>query len=205
MWRNTDVENFVEWLRAWNARRPATARAGFYGLDLYSLSSSIHAVLDYLDRVDAEAAKIARQRYGCLMPWAKDPQGYGRMAVTRGYKACEEGVVRMLRDMLDKQIAYGKHDGDDLIDAVGNARLVRSAESYYRAMYYGDAQSWNLRDTHMFETLASVLDAKGPDSKAVVGRTIPISATHRRPRWVQCAASSTSDSFAASSLVAKRC
>jgi erythromycin esterase-like protein len=168
MWRNAEVEAFVEWLRTWNRGRPPNARAGFYGLDLYSLSSSIHAVLDYLDRVDPEAAKIARQRYGCLMPWAKDPQTYGRMALSQGYKACEDGVVNMLRDMLDRQIEYGRHDGDDVLDAVGNARLVRSAESYYRTMYYGDAESWNLRDTHMFETLTSVLDAKGPDSKAVV-------------------------------------
>jgi erythromycin esterase-like protein len=35
-------------------------------------------------------------------------------------------------------------------------------------MYYGSADSWNLRDTHMFETLCQIIDAKGPDSKAVV-------------------------------------
>ena len=48
MWRNTDVVEFLEWLRAHNDPRPDAA-AGFYGLDLYSLHASMEAVLRYLD------------------------------------------------------------------------------------------------------------------------------------------------------------
>jgi len=168
MWRNTDVEAFIEWMRAWNEGRPAEARTGFYGLDLYNLSGSIQAVLDYLDRVDPEAAKVARERYGCLTPWAREPQGYGRMALTAGYSRCEQGVVRTLTEMLERRLEYTAHDGDSFLDASANARLVKNAEAYYRAMYYGAAASWNRRDTHMFETLCAILDAKGPDAKAVV-------------------------------------
>lgn len=168
MWRNIDVESFIDWLRHWNAGRPPERRTGFYGLDLYNLSSSIRAVLDYLDRVDPEAAAVARQRYGCLMPWAKEPQRYGRMALSSGHARCRDGVIETLRDLLDKQIEYIRDDDEAFLDASASARLVKNAEAYYRAMYQGAAESWNLRDTHMFETLCAVLDAKGPDAKAVV-------------------------------------
>lgn len=167
MWRNTDVEAFTEWLRSWNGDRPPEQRTGFYGLDLYNLNASLRAVLDYLDKVDPEAAQIARQRYACLTPWAREPQAYGRMALTTGYAKCEAGVVRTLQEMLDRHLEYARHDGDLFLDATQNARLVRDAEAYYRAMYYGAAESWNLRDTHMFETLCALLDAK-PGAKAVV-------------------------------------
>src|SRR3546814_3940166 len=93
MWRNIEVESFIEWLRERNLKQLVPARAGFYGLDLYNLSASIRAVLDYLDRIDPEAAKIARQRYGCLTPWATEPQAYGRMALSSGYARCEEGEI----------------------------------------------------------------------------------------------------------------
>ena len=168
MWRNTDVEGFIDWLQRWNGGRSPEQRAGFYGLDLYNLSSSIRAVLDYLDRVDPEAAAVARRRYGCLMPWAKEPQRYGRMALSSGHARCRDGVVETLQDLLDKQIEYIRGDGEAFLDASASARLVKNAEAYYRAMYHGAAESWNLRDTHMFETLCAILDAKGPEAKAVV-------------------------------------
>lgn len=168
MWRNTDVEAFLDALRTLNLQRPPDQRAGFYGLDLYNLSGSIRAVLDYLAKVDPAAATIARERYGCLTPWAKEPEAYGRMALTRGYAQCEAGVVQMLNDLLGKRLQYGANDGEAFLDATANARLVKNAEAYYRAMYYGSAESWNLRDTHMFETLCALLEAKGPDAKAIV-------------------------------------
>jgi protein-L-isoaspartate(D-aspartate) O-methyltransferase len=168
MWRNTDVQRFIRWLRSRNAVVEPERMAGFYGLDLYNLGGSIRAVIDYLDDVDPEAASVARERYGCLQPYAKNPQGYGRMAITRGYAQCEQPVTQMLRELLQKRMEYVGEGGDEYLDAAANARLVANAEAYYRVMYHGAAESWNLRDTHMFETLCQILEAKGPDAKAVV-------------------------------------
>jgi len=170
MWRNREVAEFVDWLRRHNGtltRRDD--RVAFYGLDLYSLYASIESVLHYLDRTDPAAARLARERYGCLTPWAGEPAEYGRAAVTDAYASCESEVVRTLQDLLARRLEYaGRNDGDRLLDAVHNARLVANAERYYRVMYYGSNASWNLRDQHMFDTLDSLLGAHGPDSRAVV-------------------------------------
>jgi protein-L-isoaspartate(D-aspartate) O-methyltransferase len=168
MWRNTDVDAFVGWLRAHNDRLAEGRRAAFYGLDIYSLSDSIKAVLAYLDRTDPEAAKAARERYGCLTPWQQDPAVYGRAVLSRGYRACEPAVVATLTDLLGKRLDYAARDDERFFDAVQNARLVAAAERYYRSMYYGGAESWNLRDRHMFETLERLLEHRGPASKAIV-------------------------------------
>ena len=168
MWRNTDVEAFTEWLRRHNEALPAEQRAGFFGLDMYNLSGSISAVLGYLDEVDPEAAATARERYGCLTPWQKDPAVYGRAVLGGRHGRCEGAVVAQLKDLLANRLEYAAGDCDQFLDAAQNARLVAAAERYYRIMYYGGADSWNLRDTHMFETLEHLLEAHGPQSKAVV-------------------------------------
>jgi erythromycin esterase-like protein len=168
MWRNTDVEAFVEWLRGHNDGVAPDRRAGFFGLDIYSLSDSIAAVLAYLDKVDPEGAKIARERYGCLTPWQHDPAVYGRAVLSERYRQCEADVVAALGDLLTKRLEYAHRDGEQFFDATQNARLVAAAERYYRAMYYGSAESWNLRDRHMFDTLQQLLEHRGADAKAVV-------------------------------------
>ncbi|HEX8639649.1 MAG TPA: protein-L-isoaspartate(D-aspartate) O-methyltransferase [Allosphingosinicella sp.] len=168
MWRNSDVDAFVRWLRGYNEARAPEAMAGIYGIDLYNLGGSIRAVIDFLDDVDPEAARVARERYGCLQPWSSDPALYGRLAVTEGYARCEEPVVKMLRQLHSKRMEYAAQDGEEWLDAAANARLIKNAEEYYRVMYHGAAESWNLRDTHMFETLCQLLDAKGPEAKTVV-------------------------------------
>lgn len=168
MWRNEEVSEFVTWLRGFNAGREAEARAGIYGLDLYNLNGSIGAVIAYLDRVDPEAAALARERYGCLRPWQAEPEIYGRISRAEGFGRCEKAVLAQLTDLFARGRDYAGSDGDDYLDAEQNARLVADAEAYYRAMYYGSAESWNLRDKHMFETLDALLKAKGPEAKAVV-------------------------------------
>ncbi|MFN3388109.1 MAG: protein-L-isoaspartate(D-aspartate) O-methyltransferase [Allosphingosinicella sp.] len=168
MWRNAEVDAFVRWLRRHNEGREAAGMAGFYGLDLYNLSGSMRAVIDYLDGVDPEAARVARERYGCLQPWSRDPAVYGRIALSEGFGRCEAQVLQQLRELQQKRLEYAAADGEEWLDAAANARLVKNAEEYYRVMYYGSAESWNLRDTHMFETLCQILDARGPGSKAVV-------------------------------------
>jgi protein-L-isoaspartate(D-aspartate) O-methyltransferase len=172
MWRNRDVRDFVHWLRDHNAAVAAPERrVSFHGLDLYSLYASIHAVTRYLDQVDPGTARLARLRYGCLTPWEQDPALYGQAALMGRYKTCEPGVVAMLVDLLKKQLEYEARDGEHFLDALQNARVVANAERYYRIMYYGSRDSWNLRDQHMFDTLETVLafrDTPGMPAKAVI-------------------------------------
>lgn len=166
MWRNEEVRGFVDWLRGHNTQ--AAQPVAFHGLDLYSLYNSIDAVLAYLDRVDPPTAQVARQRYGCLTPWQSDPASYGLAALTTRYRSCEQDVVNMLVDLQQKSPAYIGQDGERLLDALQNARVVSQAERYYRTMYYGSRVAWNLRDSHMFSTLRHLLSFHGADSKAVV-------------------------------------
>lgn len=168
MWRNRQVFDFVDRIRQVNKEKEEQDRVGIHGLDIYSLGTSIDAVLQYLDDVDPEAAIVARERYACLRPWRADPVAYGRMALTEGYRECEAGVLKILRDLLEKRLEYLASDGDRFFDAEQNARIAASAEEYYRAIYLGGEESWNLRDGHMFETLRRLLDHRGPDAKAVV-------------------------------------
>ena len=168
MWRNREVDAFIRWMREHNQNRAYERMCGFYGLDLYNLSASMQAVIEFLDREDPELARLAHRRYGCLDPWADEPQLYGRHSLMEGYARCEVGVVQMLKDLLQKQVDCYGPECDEWLDAAANARLVKDAEAYYRVMYHGSAESWNLRDTHMFETLNMILDAKGPNAKVIV-------------------------------------
>ena len=168
MWRNREFDAFVRWMRQHNEQRPYERMCGFYGLDLYNLSASMRAVIDFLEEKDPELARLAHRRYGCLDPWAENPALYGRNALIEGYARCEVGVVQVLKDLLQKQIDCFAEECDEWLDAAANARLVKDAEAYYRVMYHGSAESWNLRDSHMFDTLNMILDAKGSGSKAIV-------------------------------------
>lgn len=168
MWRNEDVREFVDWLRVHNSDLRPEQRVAFHGLDLYSLYTSIREVLKYLDDVDPEAAEIARQRYGCLTPWQADPATYGRAALSGSYRSCEADVVGMLVELSARHRDYALHDGERFLDAEQNARLVANAERYYRVMYYGSRESWNLRDAYMFETLKTLRKFHWPNNKAII-------------------------------------
>jgi protein-L-isoaspartate(D-aspartate) O-methyltransferase len=168
MWRNDEVRIFIDWLHEYNIKRSPEERAGFYGLDLYSLYTSANAIINYLEDVDADLAQVARRRYGCLSPWEADPAAYGHAALTGAYRKCENEVTQMLVDLMKKRHNYIRHDGERFLDASQNAQLVANAERYYRAMYYGSRASWNLRDDHMFETLMNVMQFQGEGVKAVI-------------------------------------
>lgn len=198
MWRNTDVDAFIHAMRDHNATLDEKERAGFYELDIYNMAASIASVLEYLDKVDPRAAAVARECYGCLTPRQREPSTYGRAVLTEGYRKCEEAVVAQLRDLLGGRLRYEEENPNSFLDAAQNARLVASAERYYRIMYYGDADLWNLRDTHMFETLEHVLDGRGAVAKAVVWAHNSHIGDARRPRWGLCEASSTLGNCAAS-------
>src|ERR1700730_18921770 len=154
MWRNTDVVEFVAWLREYNDALPEGARkVGFYGLDLYSLHTSARAVLDFLDKVDPEAARRARYRYSCFEHFGEDTQAYGYAASFGLSKSCEDEAVNQLVEMQKRAADLASRDGhvdpDDFFMAEQNARLVKNAERYYRSMFESRIESWNLRDQHM--------------------------------------------------------
>ena len=175
MWRNTVVVEFIEWLRAHNdALPPGAEKVGFYGLDVYSLHASMKAVLQYLEKVDPEAAARARERYSCFDHVGEDTQAYGLMTRLNLSKSCEEEVVGQLLELQRRAADYMRRDGrldDDLFYAEQNARLVKNAEAYYRSVFLEEVSSWNLRDRHMAETLDALvahLGRKGNRAKIAV-------------------------------------
>jgi erythromycin esterase-like protein len=174
MWRNTVTLEFIQWLRAWNAERNVEeGLAGIYGLDLYSMHTSIEAVLGYLDKVDPLSARRARHRYGCFDHFGEDPQHYGLATVAGGAEPCENEVIDQLIELRRKYGELIGRDGhvgeEEFFSAEQNARLIMNAERYYRAMFHGRASSWNLRDEHMFETLTELFaHLDGGHAKVVV-------------------------------------
>jgi erythromycin esterase-like protein len=173
MWRNTDVVEFIAWLREFNDGLPEGKRkVGFYGLDLYSLRASARAVVDFLDKVDPDAARRARYRYACFEHFGEDTQAYGYAASFGLSKSCEDQVVTQLVEL---QKLAGELTGRDrklnpdaFFMAEQNARLVKNAERYYRSMFESRVGSWNLRDQHMVETLEALERHLGSSAKIVV-------------------------------------
>src|SRR5213080_3038681 len=161
MWRNTVMVDFVEWLRRFNRDiDPKQAPVGFYGMDLYSLHASIEAVLKYLEKVDPEAARRALLRC-CFDHFSRKPQEYGYATTVGAIESCENAVVEQLVELQQKATEFLSRDGEmaaeEFFFAEQNARLVKDAEQYYRAMFRGRATSWNLRDRHMVETLENLI------------------------------------------------
>lgn len=177
MWRNTEVVAFLDWLRAFNRALPAHASAvGFYGLDLYSLFTSIDEVLLYLERVDPHAAQAARRRYACFDRFGMDSERYAQAAGFGLSASCEQAVLAQLQELQAHAADYLHNDGPEAADALfharQNARLVINAEHYCRTMFRGRISSWNLRDRHMTETLDALAphltQANGQPAKIVV-------------------------------------
>lgn len=174
MWRNADVLDFVGWLRTHNDHiREQQHKVGFYGLDLYSLQASMEAVLGYLDNVDPEAAQRARSRYACFDRFAGDPQEYGFTTSLGLARSCEDEAVNQLVEMQRQRDRILHSDGraaeDEFFQAVQNARVVKDAEQYYRAMFRDHVSSWNLRDRHMADVLDALMSHLARSDKAARG------------------------------------
>ncbi|MEA2491384.1 MAG: hypothetical protein QOH21_3176 [Acidobacteriota bacterium] len=176
MWRNADVLDFCGWLRGYNdAVARNDAKAGFYGVDLYSLYSSIEEVIRYLEQVDPEAAVRARRRYACFDHYGEEAQAYGYAAAFGASQTCQDEVVSQLTELRRRAAELSGRDGhiprDEFFYAEQNARLVKNAEEYYRSMFGSRASSWNLRDAYMAETIDALvahLARPGRPSKLVV-------------------------------------
>src|SRR5438105_5178165 len=176
MWRNAAILDLVGWLRNYNSQLPGLIpKPGVYGLDLYSLHTSMDAVIGYLDKVDPKAASQARERYSCFEHFGDDPQAYGMTASQHHSLSCENEVVQQLAELQRHAADFLSRDGkiaaDELFFAEQNARLAKNAQHYYRAMYRGRPNTWNLRDTHMVDTLENLfqhLEQQGERPKAIV-------------------------------------
>ena len=162
MWRNADFLDLVGWLRSWNERRDGGPKAGIYGLDLYSLHRSIESVIRYLEKIDPKFAEEAKRRYGCFEEFGDDPQSYGLTASVHSSLSCEDEVVAQLVELQKHAADFLKRDGrmaeDEFFFAEQNARVAANAEQYYRAMYRGRPNTWNLRDSHMADTLDALMN-----------------------------------------------
>ena len=179
MWGNAEVLDLVLWLREFNQQRaPITKRSGarpigFHGLDVYSLHDSMRLVVEYLERVDPAAAMMARRAYGCFEPFGPEVENYAR-ATRFMPEGCEAEVRAALVHMEHERLRYSHINpdhtdpGEAYFDATMNARITRDAEAYYRAMISNDAESWNIRDRHMMDTLDRLLQFYGEDSRAIV-------------------------------------
>ncbi|HYP07648.1 MAG TPA: erythromycin esterase family protein [Bryobacteraceae bacterium] len=172
MWGNTVIRDFVGWLRSWNNSLPSSDRkAGFYGMDLYSLYRSRAEVVRYLDSVDPEAARQARDRYACFDHFSENPESYGYTVAFGGRPSCESEALQQLIAIRSVDPQDGPSAEDAKFYAEQNARLVKNAEEYYRTMFAGRVSSWNLRDRHMADTIDALCDhiaGRGVRPKVVI-------------------------------------
>jgi erythromycin esterase len=168
MWANREVVQLVRWMRAHNDRSLDDRKVGFYGLDVYSLWESMHAVIEYLEKVDPNAVSSARRAYSCFEPYNEDAQEYAR-ATALVPTSCQAEAVAALVELRSKAEDYrDKEDPESYFNAEQNALVAKNAELYYRTMIRGGPTSWNVRDHHMMETLDRLMQHHGPYAKAIV-------------------------------------
>jgi len=163
MWANAEVADFLDWLREHNRVRPIEERVGFYGLDVYSLWDSLARTMSWLAEHAPDALPVATKAWRCFAPFDEDPQEYA-WSTRLVPESCEREVV----DLLAEVARRGSTDGDDAFDATQNAAVAAEAERYYRAMVRTDRGSWNIRDTHMVDTVDRVARHVGPEARGVV-------------------------------------
>ncbi len=167
MWANREVVEFITWLREHNETRAPAARAGFYGLDVYSLYESMAEVVRYLEEVDPGAASAARRAYSCFEPYYDDVQEYAR-ATALVPTSCEDEAVSILAALRRMAPEYAEDGPEAYFNAEQNALVARGAELYYRTMIRGGPGSWNVRDHHMVDTLERLMHLHGPLARGIV-------------------------------------
>jgi erythromycin esterase-like protein len=167
MWANWEIVALAEWLYQFNTSQPANKKIGFYGLDVYSLWDSMEAIKRYLEKEDPAALEVANEAFKCFEPYKKDDGASYAYASQMVPELCETEVIDLLKEIQQRIPAYDS-DYEMAFSTEQNALVAVNAEKYYRAMVRGGAESWNVRDSHMEETLERLLDFHGPESKVVV-------------------------------------
>ncbi|HEX6847786.1 MAG TPA: erythromycin esterase family protein [Chitinophagaceae bacterium] len=167
MWANWEIVAFADWLRQHNTGLPVNKKVGFYGLDVYSLWESMESIMQYLQKTDIAALKVAEEAYQCFEPYRKEEgQSYARASMLVP-ELCQNEVIGLLREVRQKMPTYDS-DHENVFNAEQNALVVVNAEKYYRAMVQGGPHSWNVRDRHMTDTLDRLLKFHGKNAKAIV-------------------------------------
>jgi len=166
MWANWEIVALIDWLKEHNSHLPANERVGFYGLDVYSLWESLDALMDYLSKHDPKAAEIAKNAIRCFEPYGEDEHRYAKAQHSMS-NSCYEAVIQLLQEIRKKAPIYD-HDPEAALNTEQNAEIAVNAERYYRNMMGFDVNTWNLRDTHMVDTLNRLLKFHGSQTKAIV-------------------------------------
>lgn len=167
MWANWEILALSNWLQKHNTGLPANKKAGFYGLDVYSLWESMESIIQYLKKTDIAALKVAEEAFRCFEPYRKDEgQSYAK-ATMFVPEVCENEVLNLLKEVQRKLPTYNT-DYENVFSAEQNATVAVNAEKYYRAMIHGGPHSWNVRDRHMADTLEKLLKFHGENSKVIV-------------------------------------
>jgi len=166
MWANWEIVALIDWLKEYNATLPANKRVGFYGLDVYSLWESMEVLMDYLSKNDPKAAEFAKNAIQCFEPYGEDEHRYARAQYAME-QSCQEAVLQLLTEVRKKAPMYD-HDEEAALNTEQNAEIAVNAEKYYRNMVGINVSTWNLRDSHMMETLNRLLKFHGAEAKAIV-------------------------------------
>jgi erythromycin esterase len=165
MWANWEIAALMEWMREYNKSRPANEKAGFYGLDVYSLWESMELIVNYLRKEDPQAARLAITALRCFEPY-EEGHDYAK-AMLNLSADCTQEVVKLL-ELVRKRSRNYDHDPEASLNAEMNAQVIANAEAYYRSMVSFRDQSWNIRDSHMFTTLQSLMKFHGRRAKGIV-------------------------------------
>lgn len=174
MWRNVSIKHLVEWLYQYNKNLSSTPKVGFYGLDVYSLYRSIDVVIHELEKFDPAAAAEARERYACFDGFQRDPQTYAYAVYARAIASCADQVMEQLQSLIERDwqaLEEGLITASTQFNIEQNARVIKNAEKYYRALFMSDEIGWNIRDSHMFETLQSLMayyNLQGVDNPKII-------------------------------------
>lgn len=159
MWANDEIVKLAEWMK--------NEGAGYYGLDMYSLFESISEVIHYVKKNTPELLADFEKRYACFDTFNMDEIAYARSLV-KFPEGCKQEVLKNLQQILDLRLTDIEKNGEALFSAQQNAQIVANSETYYRSMFAADEKGWNIRDSHMMDTLDRLLEREGDGAKAIV-------------------------------------
>lgn len=165
MWANWEVAGFAQWLKSYNNDLDPEDKIGFYGLDVYSLWESLETLINYLKKEDPETAVLAKRVAECFEPYRANDSYVSAYSDLR--QKCKTEVISLLQEVRENIPKY-KDEREAGLNAELNSLVMKNAEKYYQAMAAFDNSSWNVRDSHMVETLNTLMDFHKPDAKVIV-------------------------------------